>query len=133
MLEERLKRPLDTCKEPPRFVLPSIHLGTDGPVLRSVFFTTDMLLCEVVEEAGALAFDFVSLASVFNYRVELSTHRVEKADGDATEYQIATLTLRHSSVGSFMSLIAYAGFERDEWLSDVLRALPVGSVIRTLP
>jgi hypothetical protein len=144
-LEDSISRPCKYIEQELRFLIPSIELAADGPVVRTVFLFTDDYLSEVRLSENSETFDFTLLRTVVNYRIELGSHEVKppevkqvetpgadkpKTDGnvkprEAIIYQTAKILLSHFESGGIQSAIEYVGNNRENWLSTVLRALPV--------
>ena len=122
--ETRLRRPESLAREPITLILPSIELGPDGPVMKSVFAFTEHFLCEVrLSDGSTDEFDFVLRRMMFNLRVHLSERAVKRADETEASFQLATVTVKHTGV--FGSEFKYAGTDREPWLSAVLEVFPL--------
>jgi len=134
---KRLKAKIDLAlgwmPEPPRFMVPSFALGTDGPYLESVFIISRSLICEVLAAPEAdHSFDFCDLSTISSYRVQLSTHKVAVSEEKSIEYEIGKVTLLHNLSPELNSTLNYAGDSRERWLELVKAALPVTLVLESL-
>jgi hypothetical protein len=124
VLEERIKYLSLVSDELPEHLIPSIILGTDGPVLSSIIFTTKKYLYEVRLQLESIEFDFVCLNSITNYRFKLWEHISTVADGTTETFQMASIDLIHWGV-PYVTNLAYAGPNRHRWLQSLLRAIPL--------
>lgn len=129
-LQRAVKRPIALCPEDITSIIPSIELGTDGPVLTSLFLLSARYLGEVRLDEAAQTFDFLGLNTVRNMRFELSEHVMESVDGTSASYQVAEIHLLHGlTVNCFESLLSYVGDDRESWLRLVADAIPVSLVL----
>ena len=123
-----LKTPMKYCPEEILMILPSIALGSDGPILSSLFFVTQNYWGEVRLNEKREEFDFIARNSIRYYRFSLSEHLVKSADESEVNYKIATIKFDHD-IGRIDSTseLSYVGTnedERDLWIRAVTKALP---------
>lgn len=130
VLLDAIKTPISYCPEDVTAVLPSIELGSDGPILKSLNLITKNIICEVRIHAGTKIydFDFTDIATVDNYRFSLSEHIVKAADGTDINYEVAEIKLVHSLGTGMSSILKYVGSARDSWINSVIKALPVSII-----
>jgi hypothetical protein len=133
-----LKTPMEYCPEDISTILPSIVLGSDGPILSSLFFVTQNLLCEVRSDSKNQDFDFIARNRIFNYRFKLSEHAMTQADKQQVSYKIAQVTLNHNPESprgltkishSQLSYVGTDEAERELWLKEVTKALPLSLLV----
>lgn len=146
-ISAKFSLPTDLVTEPIEHLLPSIELGTDGPILKSVFLVTKTYLCEVRISGVADDFDFTLLEGVADYRVSFGRIEVTKKPTGAplapaaTEnvpipdekivYETAKVTLAHSLTIGLTSELHFAGTNRDNWFQLVRIALPISLLERS--
>jgi len=112
-------------------VIPSINLGSDGPILNSLFFISNQYLSEIEIRESGEDFDYVALNSIFAYRILLSESDVKKANDENIQYQIANITLLHTAGFEFRSVLNYVGEDREKWIQAVLDAIPISTILST--
>ena len=125
VLEERVKTVLSISDEQPEHFIPSIILGTDGPILFAILFITQNYLGEIRLQSKELDFDFVNIKSVTNHRFMFWEQPVSKADGTTVIFEMANVTLIHNVSSNFSSEISYAGSNRSAWIDALLKAIPL--------
>lgn len=128
-LQKAVEKPVSICPEEITAMLPSIIMGTDGPVLVSLFFITSHYLCEVDLRGQDESFDYISIDSIANYRFELSERVVKKTDEEEVRYQVAKIELLHEISLEFRSTVNYVGLEREKWIGMVTEAIPLSSIL----
>jgi hypothetical protein len=121
--EDHLRPSLSMLDESVEKCFPSILLDEDGPSLNSVFIITNNYLLEVHMNEERLAFDFLKLKSISNYRFDFWDESISGANQSIISFQMATITLMHTE--NFSSSIYYAGSNRSEWVNSVLEAIPM--------
>lgn len=124
-LLDAIKGPKSICPEKIASILPSIRMGTDGPMLDSLFLVSNQYLCEVRLIPKREDFDFIALNTIFNYRFELSEHIVKKANEDEIRYQTAKIVFLHRVGFDFKSELNYTGDNREAWIQAILKAIPL--------
>jgi hypothetical protein len=119
---------INFAEEQPEFAIPSLIIGPDAPVLRSVFLLSPNYLSEV-EATGQSSFDFVDRSSINLLRWTLGTQTVNDPTGQPIKtYNIASLVVVHNNRNT--SSLYYVGTDkRDEWVSLVRRAFPTSCVL----
>ena len=141
-----IEKRIDFCRsflsEDIRFLLPSIGLARDGRVVVSAFLITDTYLCEVRLNQNVHDFDVALLSTIANYRVELGAveiaHREPRPPGDQTAqvqvtkvtYDTAKIAFQHTI--SLSTQLTYVGEDRDAWVQQVTRAIPLGILKKSL-
>ena len=95
-LEKQVEKPIPLCPEEIKYLIPSITMGGDGPVLKSLFLLTDNYLFEVRLMLKDENFDYVSLKTIVNYRIILSDHIVKIEGKPDLTYEVATISLAHN-------------------------------------
>jgi hypothetical protein len=131
-LTKIIKRPVSLCAEEVTAILPSINMGADGPILVSLFLVTQNYLCEIRlmgPNENYENFDYINLKTIINYRFNVSEHIVKKADEENVCYQVANIKLLHDVSIEFSSEINYVGFDRDEWIDMVTKAIPLSLML----
>lgn len=140
-VEKRFSRLSSLINEEIRHVLPSVVLAADGVVISSIVALTDTYICEVRFNESDDDFDIALLATITNYRVKVGTQIITReeastlTDAEAktrtivTSYLTATLQLNHC-VG-LRTEINYVGEDRDGWLQQVFKAIPVDLLIKS--
>ena len=133
-LEEIIDRPIEYLPEQLTCVIPTINIASDGPILAGLLLVTDRFLCDVplLVGGGASEFDFVSKASIKNYRFKIWTHWVKDGDMIKSSYELAQIVLLHELSGSqFQTELSFAGDDnsRTQWLHKVVKFIPVSSVL----
>ena len=138
---QRIESPKSHLPEDVRFLLPSVTLAKDGPVVQCLFLVTEKYLCEVRLNQNLNDFDFVLLPTIANYRVEIGEQEItreESASGtDATTekrvtkitYKTARVAFRHTS--GIVTQLTYVGEGRDAWIQQVFTAFPIDLLIKS--
>lgn len=127
-LADAIKLPISLIDDKVSGMIPSIHLGSDGPVLKSLFLVTSNFFIEV--RLGAKEdFDFIALNSIENYRIEINEHKVKKADGEEISYELAKVIFQHTLYG-FLSELNYVGNDRKSWLEKVTKLIPIKIILK---
>lgn len=130
-LSERLAMPQLFLSEEVKSIVPSIVLGQDGPVLKSMLLVTENYLCDIRLPGPQVSndFDIISIRSIRNYRVMAWTHEIMENDTVTASYEIAEIELVHDlGPTGTRTALQYAGQERSEWLSKVREAIPVNLI-----
>lgn len=128
-LEKQVKRPMSLCPEEIKYLIPSITMGGDGPVLGSLFLLTDNYLFEVRLMSQQEKFDYVALKTIANYRFELSEHIVKREGKEDFTYEVAIATLIHAET-RMSSELNYVGNEREAWIKMVVEAIPISIMLK---
>lgn len=138
---QRIKFPQSCLLEDVRFLLPSVALAKDGPVVQSLFLVTEKYLCEVRLNQNSNNFDIALLTTIGNYRVEIGKQEVTREEAGsendpATEqrvtkisYDRASIVLRHTI--DMSSQLTYVGEGRDAWIQHVFAALPIDLLVKS--
>ena len=138
---QRIEFPKSCLPEDVRFLLPSVSLAKDGPVVQSLFLVTEKYLCEVRVNQNSNDFDVALLATIGNYRVEIGKQEItreEPASGTdpATEkrvtkitYDTASILFRHTI--DMTTQLTYVGEGRDAWIQRVFTAFPIDLLIKS--
>lgn len=125
-LEEATRLPIRFSPETIQGVIPSIVLGTDGPVLARLLLVTKKFLCDVSLADATYPFDYVETRTITNYRFEVWTHSIKDGDIVKATYDVARIQLIHGGVGpTFRTQLEYAGEQRDTWLDNLVHLIPV--------
>jgi hypothetical protein len=134
-----ISRPCEYLQQEPSALIPSIQLGTDGPVLKGVVLLTDDYICEARLSESAESFDAALFNTVMNYRVDIGTHEIKPPEPPANNdpqaekqpvpakkvvYQTAQIVLVHTTF-PMRTEMHYVGNDRETWLRNVRDALPV--------
>lgn len=125
--------PIETVREEPLHLVPSIRLTSVGPVLNSILALTENYLLDI--RAGRLAdYDFMDRTIVLNYRVRYGVERIEVASGDdrpakIIELEAAEVRLTHGW-SQFTTVLTFVGESRKSWLDSVFSALQPTCVLR---
>ncbi|MCH8806409.1 MAG: Ail/Lom family outer membrane beta-barrel protein [Planctomycetes bacterium] len=124
-----------------RFLVPSLSLAKDGPVVETVFLITEKYLCEVRLKENANDFDVSLLATIGNYRVETDkqeiTHEEAASEKDAaTESQVTKITydtakIRFVHTVNVATDLTYVGEGRDDWIQQVFTAFPIDLLFKS--
>lgn len=130
-LEKQVEKPISLCPEEIKYLIPSITMGGDGPVLGSLFLLTDNYLLEVrLMLKKEENFDYVALKSIVNYRIILSDHIVKIEGKPDLTYEVATITLSHDLGMGFHSDLNYIGNGREAWIKIVAEAIPISIIFK---
>jgi hypothetical protein len=129
-LQKIVERPISLCAEEIKYLLPSITMGGDGPVLRSLFLLTDNYIFEVRLMSQGEQFDYVALKTIANYRFVLSEHIVKREGKEDLKYEVATVELWHNIGIEFHSDLNYVGNDREAWIKMVAEAIPISIVLK---
>ena len=140
-IASRIEFPKSRLPEDVRFLLPSVSLAKDGPVVQSVFLVTETYLCEVRLNQNIHDFDIALVATIGNYRVETGKQEITREEpasetGPSTEkrvtkitYDTATVEFRHTiDMGTELT---YVGEGRDAWIEQVLTAFPIDLLVKS--
>ena len=134
-LEDLLRQPLLQMNEPIACILPSLVLAGDGPVLSRMVVATKHYICEIRNSSQDVQdYDFAARDSIENYRISVSKQELREGDVVRNTFYLATITWSHNS--DLHTRLEFAGAsvdDRDRWISSVLRAMPVSSVLRREP
>jgi len=131
-LEDLLRRPLLQMGEPALGVIPSLHLSGDGAALASVLLVTPNFLCEIHVNPGRSDFDYMERLTVRNYRFALWTHELKEGDTVKATFYLAKIIWAHS-METFRTEMEYVGPSpegRDAWIGNVLRLVPLSSILK---
>jgi hypothetical protein len=126
-LQSALDLPTKLCPEEFHSVLPSMVLAGDGINVQSLVLTSNSYLCEVrfqLQPAGRTSFDFVPKNLILNYRIDHWTQEVAVGQSK-TSFEMGVVALVHGAVPNFNTVLNYAGHERDQWLREILEAIPI--------
>lgn len=138
---QRIEFPKSCLPEAVRFLLPSVSLAKDGPVVGSLFLVTEKYLCEVRVNQRSNDFDVSLLATIGNYRVEMGKQEITREEpvfgkDAATEkrvtkisYETASILLRHTI--DMATVFTYVGEGRDAWIKHVFTAFPIDLLIKS--
>lgn len=129
-LQKQVEKPKSLCPEEIKYLIPSITMGGDGPVLGSLFLLTDNYLFEVRLMSQQEDFDCVTLKSITNYRFILSEHIVKIEGKDDLKYEVATVKLIHNIGEGFHSDLNYVGNDREAWIKMVVKAIPISVMLK---
>jgi hypothetical protein len=111
-------------------LIPSFVLGQDGPSLKKIVFISPNYMCDVDLLNDAQQFDFIAIKSIKNYRFELRLHKSERENLPPLQFDVAQVELLHSGFGgSFRTRLEYVGTKRDEWLKQVMTAIPIKLIL----
>jgi hypothetical protein len=139
-ISARILLPSELLKEEIEHLVPSIELGIDGPIIKSLLFVTKNYMCEIRCSGANEDFDFALRGCVENYRVNFGRYEVSKASAVASTqppgtvepqqpvekiiYETAEITLLHTLGLGLRTSIFYAGTNRNQWFSLVKSAFP---------
>lgn len=125
-----VKTPMSVFPEKISVIIPSIELGSDGPILGHLFLVTAHYLCDlVIHPEPTESFDFISVNSIKNYRFELGEHIAKGADDREINYQTACVSFIHDLGADFRSRAYYVGSDRESWIQLVIKSLPLSLII----
>ncbi|MFZ0051655.1 MAG: hypothetical protein WAK96_07745, partial [Desulfobaccales bacterium] len=124
-----VEKPLYFCKEEVRNLIPSISMGTDGPVLTNVILITDNIIIDIKLQTKEETFDYVALNTIKNYRFHLFEHTIKGTDDKDIIYQVATIDLLHNPPHAFKTALNYVGDDRESWLKLVTEAIPIAILL----
>lgn len=127
-LTKALETPISVCPEEISAIIPSIEMGTNGPVLGHLFLVTPHYLCDIRLHPTIEEFDYISLNTITNYRFYLSDQIVKHANNRKVRYQVAKIELLHE-LNEFKTELNYAGNDREMWLRAVTEALPLSVIL----
>ncbi len=140
----RLELPRSQLNEDVRFILPSISLAKDGPVVKSLLLVTERYICEVRLNQNISDFDVALLAMIRNYRVGIGTKQIAREEAASSNdphtpkqvtnvtYETAEVSLRHSA--TMATNLTYVGDvckDRDAWVRHVFSALPLDLLVKS--
>jgi len=121
-LDDLIEAPQNLLMEPIDYILPSIEMGTLGPVLTSLTLITKSFMCEVkILPRDRSRLDFMRLKSSILVRLETGRREIIRSDQTTDLLETALVTL--ISPGQLQTTISYAGRRRSEWLATVYSAL----------
>jgi len=129
-LKKQVEKPISLCPEEIKYLIPSITMGGDGPVLGSLFLLTEHYLFEVRLMSQQEEFDYVALKTIANYRFILSEHIVKREGKDDLKYEVATVGFIHSVGEEFHSELYYVGNDREAWIKMVVEAVPISILMK---
>lgn len=129
-LKKRVKMPISLCSEEIKYLIPSITMGGDGPVLGSLFLISDSYLLEVRFVSQNEEFDYIALKTIVNYRFILSEHIVKREGKDDLKYEVTTIRFMHNVGMEFWSDIDYVGNDREAWIRMVVEAIPISVMLK---
>lgn len=124
-----IKTPLSLCNEGVIKMIPSIKMGSDGPVLANLFFITDHFIIDINVLTKDEIFDYVAINTLENYRFNLSELIIKGADEKEISYQVANIQLLHSLSHVYKTELNYVGNEREPWLKLVTESLPISLIL----
>src|SRR5688572_11099538 len=75
-----LEVPRSLVREDIRYLLPSLSLAADGPVVTSLFIITKKYLCEARLNQSLQDFDISLLESVVNFRAKLGIQKIAREE-----------------------------------------------------
>ena len=140
-IAQRIEFPKSCLREDVRFLLPSVALAKDGPVVQSLFLFTETYLCEVRLNQNANDFDVVLLAAIGNYRVEIGKEEITREEpasenDPATEKPVTKLsydTAKIRLIHTFHQVtdLTYVGEGRDAWIQHALTAMPIDLLVKS--
>lgn len=139
-LVQQIEFPKACLSEPIHFLLPSLSLAQDGPVVHSVFLVTENYLCEVRLNQNSTDFDVAHVATIGNYRITIGKQEItqeELATQDGTPEQKRTTTLVYSIAEvklvhtiKLTTELTYVGENCDSWINQVFSAIPIHLLTR---
>ena len=129
-LTEALQKAISYCSEDIISMLPSIIMGSDGPLLESMVLITKSFLCEVKLGTENLTFDYVDAKTVCRHQVIFSELTVTQADDAKVEYQVANVEIAHEICGGLKTRLNYVGDKRDDWMKKVLESIPLSLLVK---
>ncbi|MFH0980319.1 MAG: hypothetical protein V2A79_02115 [Planctomycetota bacterium] len=140
-IAERMQFPKSCLPEDVRFLLPSVSLAKDGPVVESLFLVTEQYLCEVRLAQSNRDFDVTLVATIANYRIATGKQEItreEPASGTdpATEKRVTKITYDTAKISFIHTVkvatqLTYVGEGRDAWIQHVFTAFPIDLLIRS--
>lgn len=131
-LKKQMEKPISLCPEKINYLIPSITMGSDGPVLGTLFLLTDNYLLEVRLMLKEEEFDYIALKTIGNYRIILSDHIVKIEGKPDIKYEVATIKLLHDLGRGLVSELNYVGNSRDAWIKIVAEAIPISIILKTI-
>lgn len=138
---QRIEFPKSCLPEDVRFLLPSVSLAKDGPVVQSLFLVTEKYLCEVRLNQNSNDFDVALLTPIVNYRVEIGKQEITREEPASEKdpgaekrvtklsYDTASVYLTHGD--SMSTTLTYVGQGRDAWIQRVFTAIPIDLLIKS--
>lgn len=127
---------LEFCKQELVALLPSITFTATGRHINSILLTTADFVSEIHMDRPATEIDFMCLRTVGNYVVNYGTYELKRDGDDAEVFETASVMLVHKLPAinnpSTITRLHFVGRSRREWLSSVLRAIPVKLLIESL-
>ncbi len=123
-----VKNPIKFSKEKVNNIIPSISMGSDGPILTNLILLTDNFIIDVRVGSQNEIFDYISINTIINYRLSLSEHIIKTADGKDIVYQVAQIELLHDLAG-FKTALSYVGNDRESWLNKVIETMPISLIL----
>lgn len=129
-LKKQVEKPISLCPEEINYLIPSITMGSDGPVLGGLFLLTDNYLLEVRLMSKEEDFDYVALKTIANYRILLSDHIVKIEGKPDLTYEVATIKLTHNLGMGLLSELHYVGNGREAWIKIVAEAIPISIMLK---
>jgi len=130
LLNEFVEKPKEILSDDILAIIPSIQTGDDGPYLVTLILISNNYLCEVRLVSGKEEFDFVAKDSITNFRFHLSDLTITDANKEEIKYQVAEVILVHDVGVTFRTSFHYVGFQRKEWIDNILSALPLSYLIK---
>lgn len=138
---ERIKFPKSCLPEVVRFLLPSVSLAKDGPVVEALCLVTENYLCEVRLNQNSNDFDVAPLATIRNYRVEIGKQEITREEpasekDPATEKRVTKITYDTASIELIHSFpmttrLTYVGEGRDAWIHHAFTSLPIDVLFKS--
>lgn len=138
---QRIEFPKSCLPEDVRFLLPSVTLAKDGPVVESLFLVTEKYLCEVRLNQNSNDFDVARLTVIGNYRVQTGKQEITReepasetdpgAEKRVTKfsYDTANIVLDHTI--ELRTHLTYVGEDRDAWIQHVFAAIPIDLLVKS--
>ena len=123
-----VKNPIYFSKEEVRKLIPSISMGTDGPILTNIMLITDHFIIDIRLQPQGEYFDYIALKTIVNYRFNLSDHIIKATDGKDIIYQVANIELLHN-LQTFKTSLNYVGDDRKSWLTLVTESMPMAILL----
>src|SRR5712692_10167321 len=107
-MKARLELPLRLMPEEPKFIIPSIEVGSDGLSMQRLTLVSDQYLCDVPLPANQ-EFDYVSKDTILNYRIAVWVHELKQPDTQVVlaTYEVASVVLRHDLGSTFQTRFFY--------------------------
>jgi len=134
-IAKRIEFPKSHLPEDVRFLLPSVSLAKDGPVVDRIFLVTEAYLCEVRLNQNTYDFDVALVATIGNYRIEIGKQEITREEpasetGPSTEKRVTKITydtaiVQFKHTVNIVTNLTYVGESRDAWIEHVFTALPI--------